>query len=149
MITYYSIHKSQSLGSIFSKKNLMHVFSPYSLNKNLPFFSFECQQRVSKYFIFRVVNKNLVFSADFVLMLATCLASFIQIIRGKEYKTGSSYYEISCHFLLYVPLVSSDLTAHTHSDLNFSLRLRDKLSPPCTMSTKLLRVLLSPVFEGR
>lgn len=61
----------------FSKKNLLHVFSPYSLNTNLPLFSCECQQRVSKYFIFCIADKNFVFIADFVLMLATCLVSFI------------------------------------------------------------------------
>ena len=33
----------------------------------------------------------LIFTANFFLMLATCLASFIQIIHGKEYKAGSPY----------------------------------------------------------
>jgi len=90
LIIYYSIHKIYSLGLTSSKKNLPHVFSPYSLTKNLPLYSYECQQRVSKYFIFRIADKHLVFIVDFVLMLANCLTSFIQIIHGKENKTGSS-----------------------------------------------------------
>jgi hypothetical protein len=85
----------------------------------------------------------LVFIADFVLILTTCLASFIKIIHGKEYKMRSPRYGIS-YSLLSLPTVCPISFLWPHNShtfhLNSSLRLTDKLSPPCTMSAKLLSV---------
>jgi len=84
------------------------------------------------------------------LLLASTRSSKSYVGKSTEQEAQvMEFPTASCHFLLYVPLVPSDLTAHTHSNLNSSIRLTDKLSPPCTMSTKLLRVLLSPVYGRR
>jgi hypothetical protein len=73
--------------------------------------------------------KNFLFIVDFVPCLLLASPRSSKSCMGKSTKQEAYVKEFpkaSSHFLLYVPLVSSDLTAHTHSNLNSSLRLTDK-----------------------